>query len=1244
MKYGELIQFEALESVIQLRNADKSDNARRLVETFIISDEMAERITGIIIPQMQYTVPADNKGILIVGNYGTGKSHLMSVLSSVAEDASLAHILYNRFPTSSQTDNWKSSLQKIAGQFKVIRAEISSQMSLRDIIVSLLEESFEKWNIDYHFPPAHSIVNNKNSFEDMMAAFEKVFPDQGLLLIIDELLDYLRSRNDQELILDLNFLREIGEICKDLRFRFMAGVQEAIFDNPRFSFAADSIRRVKDRFEQIRIARNDIKFVVAQRLLKKNAEQQTKICNYLSQFTRYYGNLNERIDEFVRLFPIHPDYIDTFERIKAVEMRAILRILSIEMHNFLDEDIPELYPGLIAFDSYWNTIINDPVFRADPQIKEVIDCSEVLESRIENAISRKQYKPLAIRLIRALSVHRLTTVTIYDAIGATPEELRDRLFLFDPLLSEMGGDEPDKDLLTFVETVLKEILKTVSGQFISCNLDNNQYYLDLKKTEDFDTLIENRAASLSANQLDRYYFEALKRAMECQDVSYVTGYHIWQHELMWREHKAARNGYLFFGTPNERSTAVPRQSFYLYFIQLNSPPHFDDTKSDDEIFFRLKHIDNDFQTVLKNYAAAVDLSLTSSANTKKIYLDKSNFYLKKLNEWIQNHYDAFDVCYQGQSKSFYDWLQNKSLPDRTGIKSSQTLNFRDKMNEIAGICLAPAFENQSPGYPVFSIVITGANRKQAAQDALRGIANQSRTKQAVAVLDALQLLDGDKFSPRKSKYAQFILELMKVKGAGRVVNRSEIIENIYGVEYMDSTGCRLEPEFVIVILAALVYSGDIELSIPGKKFNATELSNIAAANFDDLLNFKHIEQPKDWNIPAIQALFELLSLAPGLTQLIVQGKDDTIQILQDKIQIIINRIIKNQKVLREGLLFWGIDLITVSNISGQTNMLENAKTFFDSLTVYNTPGKLKNFRYTEQEVHSQQESIKFLDFIEVLKDFHADIGPVASYLSIAEKMLPHEYEWMTVMNTTRSDIIQRLTHLSSENIAEQSSFIDSKLEKLKSSYIIAYMAMHTNARLGQSDARRKAALLTDNRLQTLFQLAEITLLPRQQLDDFKHQFDLMKTCFVLTQRELETNPACPHCGFNPLREMPVKINDLERLDEQLDIMISSWTGIILSNLESQYQSKSDLLKSDDKNLLQKFIHSQELPDIIDNDFIYALQQIFADLVRINLNIDDFKESLRDGPATPMELKARFENYVDNLVKGKNMYKVRIVVE
>jgi len=366
---------------------------------------------------------------------------------------------------------------------QVVRTEIGvTTMSLRDIIVAELEEHLAAMGVSYTFPFAGDVVNNKRAFEEMMTVFHQEFPDHGLLLVVDELLDYLRTRKDQELILDLNFLREIGEVCKGLRFRFMAGIQEAIFDSPRFSF-------------------------VAERLFKKTGEQQAKIREYLTPFGKFYEHMNERMDEFVRLFPVHPDYIDTFERVTAVVKREVLKTLSLAMKKMLDQDMPDDRPGLIAYDTYWANLRENPSFRAVPDIKAVIDCSQVLESRVQQAFARPAYKPMALRLIHALSVHRLTTGDIYTMLGATPKELRDALCLYQPGIEDLGGDPAD-DLLSQVETVLREIHKTVSGQFISANPDNRQYYLDLKKTDDFEALIEKRAESLDTSQLDRYYYEA----------------------------------------------------------------------------------------------------------------------------------------------------------------------------------------------------------------------------------------------------------------------------------------------------------------------------------------------------------------------------------------------------------------------------------------------------------------------------------------------------------------------------------------------------------------------------------------------------------------------------------------------------------------------------------------------------------------------------------------------------------------
>ncbi len=644
MKYSELIQFEPIESVVQLRDADQMAAARQMVSSYVISQEMAERLTDIVIPNLQFDRPADNKGLLVVGNYGTGKSHLMAVLSGIAEHAELVDELNN--------EDVARAAQQIAGRFQVVRSEIgATTMSLRDIIVMELEDHLDRMGVNFTFPEASEVPNNKRAFEEMMSAFHQVYPDQGLLLVVDELLDYLRTRRDQELILDLNFLREIGEVCKDLRFRFMAGLQEAIFDSPRFAFVADSLRRVKDRFEQILIARTDVKYVVAERLLKKTGDQQVKIREYLTPFAKFYGHMNERMDEFVRLFPVHPDYIDVFEQVTAVEKREILKTLSRAMRKLLSQDVPTDYPGLLAYDSYWETLRGNPAFRSIPDVRAVIETSQVLEARIQQAFTRPIYKPMALRIVHALSVHRLTTGDIYASIGPTATELRDALCLYQPGIEDLGGD-PAEDLLTQVETVLREIKRTVSGQFISYNPDNGQWYLDLKKTEDYDALIEKRAESLDPELLDRFYFEALKRVMECTDLPTVaTGYRIWQHELEWPSHRTTRLGYLFFGSPNERSTAVPPRDFYLYFIQPFAPPRFKDEKKADEVFLRLREIDDDFQQQVSFYAAAMELAATSSGHAKNAYIEKAQGFLRNLVSWLQRHAsDALEITYQGRSR------------------------------------------------------------------------------------------------------------------------------------------------------------------------------------------------------------------------------------------------------------------------------------------------------------------------------------------------------------------------------------------------------------------------------------------------------------------------------------------------------------------------------------------------------------------------------------------------------------------
>ena len=119
MRYGELINFDPIETVIQIKDADDSSKAARLVETYVMSDDMADMINEKILSQLSLDEVIDNKGVFLVGNYGTGKSHLMSVISAIAQDANNLKYLRNK--------KFAEYMRPIAGRFSAAHRNRSCQ-------------------------------------------------------------------------------------------------------------------------------------------------------------------------------------------------------------------------------------------------------------------------------------------------------------------------------------------------------------------------------------------------------------------------------------------------------------------------------------------------------------------------------------------------------------------------------------------------------------------------------------------------------------------------------------------------------------------------------------------------------------------------------------------------------------------------------------------------------------------------------------------------------------------------------------------------------------------------------------------------------------------------------------------------------------------------------------------------------------------------------------------------------------
>jgi hypothetical protein len=1235
MRYSDLIQFDPIESVVQIRDSEKRDKALDLIRSYVISKDMGQRLVDVFFPNLAIEGNPDSKGVLVVGNYGSGKSHLMSVVSAIAEDAQALESIEN-------ADVRKAAVA-FAGQYKVIRMEIgSTTMALREILTGSLTKNLAAMGVDYLFPEAHEVSENKTSLQDMMAAFHDKFPKHGLLLVVDELLDYLRSRKDQALVLDLGFLREVGEVCKGLRFSFMAGVQEAIFDSGRFQFAADSLGRVKDRFQQVHIATSDVKFVVANRLLKKSAAQRKDIRAYLEKFSKFFGDWNERMEDLIDLFPVHPEYIETFQKVPIVEKRGVLQVLSRAISAMAKDEVPEDMPGVLAFDGFWAHLVDNPAFRAIPDVKAVMECTSVLEDKVKSAFPKKQYKAMALRIIHGLSVQRLTTNDIHLPIGLSPEELRDKLCLYHSMAAELGGN-PAEDLLGLVEVTLKEIRTTVSGQFVSQNTDNRQVYLDLKKTDDYDALIEKKAESLSDEALDRAYYQALTEILGCSDPTSFSGFRIWERSIPWAERKVSKLGWLFFGVPSERSTAQPPRDFYLYFVQPFDPPRYTDEKKADEVFFKLEAKDEGFTAPIRLYAASLDLANTSSGQKKLAYQDKGQEHFKKLTKWLREKFlTAIEVSHEGKKKSLGQALAGANAAGMTASEQIFTSASRHLSGHFATIC---------GDYPTFSRLVTfgrDGNAIAAIQDALRGLSSPP-TQTGAAVLDGLGLMNGEKIDPYGSPYAKYILDLLSKKGHGQVLNRSELIDDLHGVPYFVAPGkFRLEPELLVVVLGALVHSGDLMLCLPGKEFTATDLGELAKRPLDDLTEFKHIKQPKDWNIPAIKALFDLLGLPTGLAVQVTQNDAEAVQLLYGEVIKRVEKLVLSKQEFGHGIPFWGHRLLANEEITKLAKDIDVAKEFLESLQAYKTPGQLKNFRYSKEEVEAQGPVFDSVREVSELKAFADTLAEYTGYLTSAESILPDGHQWRNKCQEAKKQLRDGvLKPANRKSDAFRKKAIQS-LKELKAEYITAYLELYRQARLDTKQDRRKAELLGDYRMDHLRQLAGIPSINRSQLIEIQEEFGHLKTGETITATDLETNPTCGE--FFPALEKNPGVSAEQRLTNlatKLEKTYDTWTNALLNDLDDPViEEHLALLKPAERKLVDAFRAEKALPDPLPAKLVPALQDALSGLSRVPLQPTALFSTLFPGgaPATVDEIKDRFSRFADDITKGQDRKKVRIVLE
>jgi hypothetical protein len=599
---------------------------------------------------------------------------------------------------------------------------------------------------------------------------------------------------------------------------------------------------------------------------------------------------------------------------------------------------------------------------------------------------------------------------------------------------------------------------------------------------------------------------------------------------------------------------------------------------------------------------------------------------------------SFEVVYQGVPKKMMEWLKGH----RTGGAA-----VRDLLELTGSVCLANSFEDRYPEYPTFTVKLYASNLKQPTEDVLRWLAGGVKNNLATAVLDGLELLDGDKLRPHQSRYAKIVLEKLEGKPPGQVVNRKELITGKNDVER--ECQYQLEPEFLLIVLASLVQNGNITLSVAGKKLDAGNLGEVTKTPLEQLVAFKHVEKPKGLPLAELVALFELLGLAEGLIRN-ENTHDEAVKQLRAKANELTEKVVTVAQHVQTGMPCWGSELIPSEEREQQRQKLDDLKSFLEGLQAFNTPGKLKNFSKSVLEIQGHVPTLDLIKQIEDLNTLVQELTALTGYLGTAAAVLPPQDHWRTQMETIRSEWRAKLMDPKARSAADFRQKINRALQKVKDDYRTAYFNLHKKARLGVNEDSKKKELLKDSRLACLDKLAKgVSLLPHSTLTDLQTRLAKLQPCFTLVKDDLDSSPICPHCNFRPQEENlgTSGIAALQQIDQQLDALLENWTKTLLENLDDPTAKKSvKLLPEEQREAIGAFFKTKRFPEKISNDLVQGMQTALSGLIAISVRPAELLDTLSDSgaPCTIDQLRTRFDDFLQNITRGKELAKVRLVID
>ncbi|MDN5346443.1 MAG: hypothetical protein PWP65_7 [Clostridia bacterium] len=464
---GDIITLYPVRTVVRLADAQDPVLRRQLLESFVLTDDGELALAAVL----QAMSNGEGRGFFLHGHYGSGKSHLLSVLGLMLTDPGARKIL-----TAGDDRPWPGDLVALLKKLENKRylvAEISlvehsNREYLEEIVLQALQEKLKGM-------AGAGLPSQEYRRREYFARLGRVLRDNGLagmVLLLDELSEFLRSKPDSRTFNeDIRFLQFLGEKAPDLPCWIVATLQEQLEETG--AIPPESFNKIKDRYPiRLRLGGGHIREIIARRLVPKKEGAVAHLKPYFAALQRAFPYLPFSWEDYLELYPVHPLAVPLLDELRLLfsQRRGVIEFVYTHLRGdpgrriegFLERPLGAILSPVAIFDYFLDRL------RELPETNIYLQRAyRFFEREISNIFSDKREQELALNLVkllilaalrptgRSLKVKDLAHLLLCRVSQIEPRfnyeylhELLQRLYQGGAYLAVKPGQDPLEDAFT----------------------------------------------------------------------------------------------------------------------------------------------------------------------------------------------------------------------------------------------------------------------------------------------------------------------------------------------------------------------------------------------------------------------------------------------------------------------------------------------------------------------------------------------------------------------------------------------------------------------------------------------------------------------------------------------------------------------------------------------------------------------------------------------------------------------------